>query len=274
MLPQNRTVWVFVFIVALALLTLVFISSLYVDAGLTFWPLPIVRQWIGEVPFLENLLTQVGEAVSNDAILSAVIAILSAAIPLSIVYAFQMPALRKISVRILVDGYYENFLSGVIADVYQKAGNIDNRIGIVLPGYRLVTDKKRYWTTIENVIQRKGFTFETHRTDKDFGRSVFVILNKQGEKLPVYLDLPTTLTGLNKVIEFETGQSRGDLSDRKWSERRFYFLRDLFRTELEKYVVEDDWGNIKFLEGKSLKVFEAELSAFLEDLEQQDLSPS
>jgi ubiquinone biosynthesis protein COQ9 len=47
-------------------------------------------------------------------------------------------------------------------------------------------------------------------------------------------------------------------------------LRDAFEDELRTYVKEHDWGNVRIVEGRSLRGFEQEIGEIMEDIANRD----
>lgn len=217
----------------------------------------------------EGLLIEIGTLANNNAISASIIAFFTAAITTSTIYIFKIPEIRRISIQIIAAGYYENFLHGVIKKVYSDIGSVENSILIILPGYSLVESKKLYWDSFRSFAEKHGFVFSQETTDSDFGRNIFTIMRKDGEKIPIFLDMPTTLTNLKKIIELEEHSPVGTLRDVGSVKKRFYLLRDQFQEEIRQYVDEHDWGNVRFIEGKSVRKFEQEISDILAEIDQQ-----
>ena len=90
-------------------------------------------------------------------------------------------------------------------------------------------------------------------------------MKSDGKEIPIFIDMPTTLTNLKKIIELESHSPIGKVQDTRNVKDRFYILRDQFRSELENYVNEHDWGNVRFIEGKSVRKFEEEISSIMKN---------
>ena len=191
---------------------------------------------------------------------------------MSLIYIYKIPSIRRISIQILVAGYYENFLHGVIQKVYSQVGSTENSVIIILPGFALVENKSIYWKSFQSFAEKHGFTFVQETTDSDFGRNVFTIQKSDKSPIPIFIDMPTTLTNLKKIIELEEHSPVGTISSRKRIKERFYFLRDAFEEELRTYVNEHDWGNVRIVDGRSLREFEQEISEILESISEQIVS--
>jgi len=215
---------------------------------------------------LSSVVQEMGGLVSNGVVSGVLFGVISAAITLSLIYIFKIPSIRKISIQILAAGYYENFLHSVIQKVYSQAGSTENSVIIILPGFALVENKVIYWNSFQSFAERNGFKFVQETTDADFGRNVFTIQRNDKTPIPIFIDMPTTLTNLKKIIELEEHSPVGKISSRNRVKERFYFLRDAFEDELRTYVKEHDWGNVRIVDGRSLRKFEQEIGEIMEEI--------
>lgn len=209
------------------------------------------------------VINEVGVYATNDAISGVSIGLLSSLIPLSYIYLFRIPEMRKMAIRILTAGYYENFLSSVIDTIHEKGERLESTVLIILPSFDLVDNKVRYWNHFKRALAKYDFKLQTQVSDKDFGRQIMYIYRADGSLVPIFLDMPTTLTNLKRIIEFEDDSPVGTASEREWKKKRFFELRDQFKSELSTYVKERDWGNIRYIEGADLKDFENELDTVM-----------
>ena len=215
-----------------------------------------------------SFVHEIGPFVANGTISGGLISLLSALTTLSLVYLFKIPEIRKITIQILAAGYYENFLHSVIQKVHSQIGRLENSVLIILPGFALVENKVIYWNSFQSYAKKHGFKFVQETTDADFGRNIFTIQRTDKSVVPVFIDMPTTLTNLKKIIELEEHSPVGTVANRRSIQEKFYFLRDQFEEELRTYVTEHDWGNVRFVEGRSLKQFEAEVEQILNEIGQ------
>lgn len=222
---------------------------------------------------LSWLFRELGSLVSNGVVSAVLFGFLSAAVTTSLIYIYKVPAIRRISIQILAAGYYENFLHRVIQKVYSQAGSSKNSVIIILPGFALVENKSIYWKSFQSFAEKHGFRFVQETTDSDFGRNVFTIQRNDKAPIPIFIDMPTTLTNLKKIIELEEHSPVGSTTSRNRIKERFYFLRDAFEDELRTYVREHDWGNVRIVEGRSLRGFEKEISEIMEEIADQAKSP-
>jgi hypothetical protein len=241
------------------------VSGLVVDQGNTSSIAVFLRSWLLE-SWLSPLVQEVGGLVSNGVISGVLFGLLSAAITLSLIYIYKIPSIRKVSIQILAAGYYENFLHSVIQKVYSQAGSTENSVIIILPGFALVENRAIYWKSFQSFAEKHGFKFEQVTTDADFGRNVFTIQQNDKAPIPMFIDMPTTLTNLKKLIELEEHSPVGTTSSRTRVKERFYFLRDAFEEELRTYVREHDWGNVRIVEGRSLRGFEQEIGEIMKEI--------
>lgn len=218
------------------------------------------------------MVQEIGGLVSNGVVSGGLFGLMSAAITLSLIYIYKIPSIRRISIQILAAGYYENFLHRVIQKVYSQAGSTKNSVIIILPGFALVENKSIYWNSFQSFAERHGFRFVQETTDADFGRNVFTIQKNDKSPIPIFIDMPTTLTNLKKIIELEEHSPVGTISSRKRIKERFYFLRDAFEEELRTYVREHDWGNVRIVEGRSLRGFEQEIGEIMQEISNRPIS--
>ena len=86
--------------------------------------------------------------------------------------------------------------------------------------------------------------------------------------------MPTTLTNLKKIIELEEHTPVGTTSSRTRIKERFYVLRDAFEEELRTYVREHDWGNVRIVEGRSLRNFETEIGEIIAQISEDNAATS
>lgn len=173
------------------------------------------------------------------------------------------------SIQILAAAYYENFLHSVVQRVYIKSGDTEKRVIIILPGFAFVENKDIYWNSFQSFAQRHGFRLSQETTNADFGRNILTVLRNDDTPVPIFLDMPTTLTSLKKIIELEEHSPVGTVSSRERIKTRFYSLRDDFVKELKGYIRENDWGNVQFVEGRSLKQFEQEMIGIIAELDEK-----
>lgn len=262
-----RWLWWLVLIFAVGMLVLIGVSSVVADtANETASALWLREQLIGS-PLLA-LMEEVGVYSRNDGVSAISIGVLSSLIPLSYIYLFRIPAIRRTVIQVITSGYYENFLASVIEKIYASGADIERSVLIILPSYELVSNKKLYWGKYRAVLQRHGFQLVQETTDDDFGRNIFLIQKLENPPLPVFVDMPTTLSNLKKIIELEDNSPAGEVTARRWHKQRFLELRNQFREELEGYVAESDWGNIRFIEGDTLAEFEGALEDVINDYDQ------
>lgn len=257
--------WWMVLTLSVLALVLMAVSGLVVDQANASSAATFLRSMISGSD-LSPLVQEIGGLVSNGVVSGVLFGIMSVAITLSLIYIYKIPSIRRISIQILAAGYYENFLHRVIQKVYSQAGSTKNSVIIILPGFALVENKSIYWNSFQSFAEKQGFRFVQETTDADFGRNVFTIQKNDKSPIPIFIDMPTTLTNLKKIIELEEHSPVGTTSSRKRIKERFYFLRDAFEEELRTYVREHDWGNVRIVEGRSLRGFEQEIRDIMEEI--------
>lgn len=257
--------WWVILILSVWALVLMAISGLVADLGNTSIVALYLRDMVSGSG-LSFVVQEIGGLVSNGVVSGVLFGSLSAAITLSLIYIYKIPSIRRIAIQILAAGYYENFLHQVIQKVYSQTGSTNNSVIIILPGFALVENKSIYWNSFQSFAEKHGFKFVQETTDVDFGRHVFTIQKNDKSPIPIFIDMPTTLTNLKKIIELEEHSPVGTTSSRKRIKERFYFLRDAFEEELRTYVREHDWGNVRIVEGRSLRGFEQEIGEIMEEI--------
>jgi hypothetical protein len=258
--------WIAVLVLSVLTLIIVLLLTLVADQNVQLQSAAWLRGLLANAGTLE-FANEAGGLLTNDVVSGVTIAVFSSLITLSLIYIYKVPDMRRISIQILAAGYYENFLHRVIQKVYEEVGDFQNNVLIVLPGFALVENKTIYWKSFHAIAVNKGFEFVQETTDADFGRNIFAVQKAEVGRMPIFIDMPTTLTNLKKIIELEEHSPVGRISQRGSIKRRFYHLRDQFEEELRQYVTEHDWGNVRFIEGRSLKAFNAELEKIFSELE-------
>lgn len=257
--------WWLVLTLSVLALVLMAVSGLVVDQTNTSSVAEFLRSMVSGSG-LSLVVQEIGGLVSNGVVSGVLFGLMSAAITLSLIYIYKIPSIRRIAIQILAAGYYENFLHRVIQKVYSQTGSTKNSVIIILPGFALVENKSIYWNSFQSFAEKHGFRFVQETTDADFGRNVFTIQKNDKSPIPIFIDMPTTLTNLKKIIELEEHSPVGTTSSRKRIKERFYFLRDAFEEELRTYVREHDWGNVRIVEGRSLRGFEQEIGEIMEEI--------
>ncbi|QUJ76824.1 hypothetical protein KDD17_01815 [Sulfitobacter albidus] len=215
--------------------------------------------WFGTV------LLSIGQLAQNDGIFGIVVGGLFSIASIAAIYIFKIPNIRNTSVQALAWGYYENYLSGVVQKI--AADNPNFRIVIVLPSYELVERPTIYWARLKVVINRMGFSLENVRTDEVFGKDVFTIQKKDDPALPLYVDLPSTMKVIRRILELEAHMPAGRVARQKWWRGRFKELRGEFKASLVDFFGDEKWGNLVFIDGDNTEQFAKDLQATITALE-------
>jgi hypothetical protein len=216
---------------------------------------------------LETLIYEIGAYQQSDAVIGAAIAILTSTIMLSYIHIGKIPNIRRIAIEAIAYGYYENFLIGLAqfcSDTYT-----DYRIIIIVPDFQLVETPKFYINRLKKVIKDLGFEMTIQQTDQDFGRHAYLVFKKDHPPLPLYVDIPTTMRVLTRILELEAHMPVGKLVERKWWRKRFSELAHDFANVIRNYMPEDDWGNVVFIESSNKEDFIQKLKREILDLEKK-----
>lgn len=204
-----------------------------------------------------------GKVADNDALGSIAISLCFVLITLSFIHLFKIPNIRKVAIRALATGYYENFLIGVIDTLSKRNQNF--LIIIVLPNFTLIERPNIYWKGFKDVIADLGFELKQEEVDVDFGRTILTVNAPDNPSLPIRVDMPTTMKMLRIILELESEMPAGKGVEYQWWKDRFLELRNEFQKTIEQYLPEDDWGNIKFVKGDTKKEFESQIRAVMKD---------
>jgi hypothetical protein len=121
---------------------------------------------------------------------------------------------------------------------------------------------------LKTVIVDLGFKLEESESDEIFGRRIFTIYKRDNvASLPVFIDLPSTLKVVRKIIELEAHMPAGRVSRRKWWRRRFNELRNEFKESLLDHIGDPKWGELSFIEGDTVDEFTKKLEKVINELE-------
>ncbi|KIN71284.1 STING domain-containing protein [Sulfitobacter guttiformis] len=262
-LSTRQWAWKLLWLVSfLAILTVLF-SSIMVEKDA--FPLSSYLSRTLENTAIGPLLASIGGLAQNDGIFGIVIGGLFSVLSISSIYILKIPNIRNTAVQALAWGYYENYLSNVVQKIAADTPNF--RIVIVLPSYELVERPQFYWARLKVVISRLGFGLDNVRTDDVFGRDVFTIQKQEAPPLPLFVDLPSTMKVIRRILELEAHMPAGRVARQKWWRSRFKELRAEFRASLIDFFGDEDWGNLVFIEGDNTEQFAKDLRKVIAELE-------
>lgn len=247
-LMTHRALWWLVLVACVLFLVLVVIATLTIDQTNQSAIADFLRaqtQLLG----LKAIMTEIGTLAANDALLAVIMSGLSAFISLSLIYIYKIPDIRRVGIYGIAYGYFENFLRKLILHCVET--HTAYRIVIVLPTATLLKDPEVYIADLRRHIANLGYSMQTVQADEKFGRHAFFIQRKENPPLPIYVDVPTTLRSLIKILELEASTPVGQLSDPKWEAARFVQLRNDFATALKSYLQENSWGNVVFVDAEN-----------------------
>jgi len=269
----RNTFWWAVLIASIFLIFLVVFSSLISDPANTYSWIETTRVSISRYWFA-SIIDAIGIFIQNDAIYGITVGILFSLVSLSFIYIFKINDIRKTTIHALAYGYFENFLVKLITNCSHKY--LHYRVIIILPTFQLVEHPDIYMGDIKRILSMKGFETNVETSDTSFGRQAFFVQRKNDPPLPLYIDAPTTLKTLRKILELEADMPVGKVVEHKWWQRRFLELRSEFQAVIEQLLPSGSWGNIVFIESEDKEKFtrrieeevlklEAEMSASSED---------
>lgn len=271
-LRSRNSFWWAVLSASILLIFVVVFSSLIIDPSNTYsWietvRLSIKQYWVAPIIEAIGLLTQ------NDAIYGIIVGVLFSLVSLSFIYIFKISDIRRTTIHALAYGYFENFLVKLITMCSTE--HLHYRVIIILPTFQLVEHPDIYMADIKRILAMKGFETKVKSSDASFGRQAFFVQRKDNPPLPLYIDAPTTLKTLRKILELEADMPVGKVIEHKWWQRRFMELRNEFRVAIEQLMPSNSWANIVFIESENMEEFsrkiedeaiklEAEIKAGLE----------
>ncbi|MEJ8566351.1 STING domain-containing protein [Elongatibacter sediminis] len=259
--------WAVVLVLAAAFFVLVLLSALYVDSGNESAIAAALRNLV-DGSILEPLLREFGAFASNDTVAGVFMSLAAAAVSVSLIYLFKMPDMRRIAIESLAYGYYQNFIRHLITHCIEQHAHF--RILIIIPSYELVEQPEIYWKTFQSFLKREGFSLADARTDGSFARHSFLVQRKNlPEPLPLYVDVPTTMRSLTKVLELEANTPVGQLPDAGWARQRFDRLAGYFMDAIQSYMPQESFGNLRFVRSDSVQDFSRRVSGEVDKLEQE-----
>lgn len=261
---RQQFFWGIILVTCTTLIIFTLASSIIVDES--WQKLDGVRKWLTG-HWLENWVYAFGMSAQNDGLYGIFIGSLFSFMSLSFIYLFKIPHIRETTIQAIASGYYENFLSKVIESAHREYSNF--RTIIVLPSYELVENPDIYWSRLKSIIEGMGFKLEESRSDEIFGRRIFTIYKRGSDSsLPVFIDLPSTLKVIRKIIELEAHMPAGRVSRRKWWRRRFQQLRNEFKSSVIDHVGDPKWGRLLFVEGDTVDDFSEKLKKIINEFDE------
>lgn len=262
-LSSRQWAWKLLWIASLLGIGIILVSSIIADGAA--YPLSaMLSNSLGSGP-LGPFFKSIGGLAQNDGIFGIVVGGLFSVLSIASIYILKIPNIRNTSVQALAWGYYENYLSNVVQEIASESPNF--RIVIVLPSYELVERPKFYWARLKVVISRLGFGLENVSTDDVFGRNVFTIQKQEAPPLPLFVDLPSTMKVIRRILELEAHMPAGRVARQRWWRVRFKELREEFRASLVDFFGDEGWGNLVFIEGDNTEQFAKDLQKVIADLE-------
>ncbi len=264
-LKGSQTFWAILLVLSVLFFVFAFLAPLYTDANNQSGLAQTLRVWVdGSV--LQPLFQAFGSFAANSTIMDVLLSLTAAAIPFAAIYLFKMPNMRRIAIASLTYGYYQNFLRRLVNHCYVNHDHY--RVLIIIPSYELIEEPDEYIRNFKRMLERKGFVLTTTNSDNKFARNAFLVERKLSpEPLPLYLDVPTTMRSLTKVLELEVNSSMGQLQNIKWARARFRQLTTYFIDEVRAQLTEEAACNVRFVFSENKAEFETMLTAEVDALE-------
>lgn len=251
-LKGRNAFWWLVLVISILLISIVVISNLISEPSNTQKWIVSLRNFTQQFWF-GGLFSSVGLLTQNDAIYGISVGVLMSLVSLSFIYIFKISDIRKTAIRAIAYGYFENFLIRLITTCTNR--HVHYRVIIILPTFQLVEHPDIYLGDIKQILTRKGFKTGIESSDVSFGRQAFFVQRKDDPPLPLYIDAPTTLKTLRKILELEADMPVGKVVEHKWWQMRFLELRNEFRKAIEQLIPPGSWGNVVFIESEDKDAF-------------------
>lgn len=265
-LRANAGVWWAVLLVSGFALIVVVLATLVADAANQTDSMTALRGFLAGTA-LGYVIGEVGVWANNDTVAGILMAVFSSAISLSVVYIFKVPNIRRTAVQVIGYGYYENFLLRLVKHCADEGQPY--RIIVALPSFQLVEDPDVYFKDIEIMIQGMGFNLQVVESDNKFRRQAFYVQKLEGKALPLYIDVPTTLKTLRKILELEADMPVGKVVGFEWWEARFLQLRKDFQKVIEERMKQGSWGNLVFIDAADKAEFKRRIEEEISNMEQE-----
>ncbi len=264
-IKNSQTFWVIILVLSSGFFLFVLLASLYVDTQNQSDTALAIRNWVSG-SYFSPLFKEFGSFAANDTIVGVFLSFAAAMISGAIIYVFKIPGMRRIAIVTLAFGYCQNFLSRLIRYCYQTQSHF--RILLIMPSYGLIENPDDYWDIFKAFLKNKGFVLEETRADERFARHSFLVSRKNSPMpIPLYVDIPTTLRSLSKIIELEANTPVGQLQNLKWARHRFKKLVADFVIAIREQVPDESFGNVRFIICETPGDFADKISAEVDALE-------
>jgi len=271
-IKYSQGFWTIILILSAAFFVFVLFSTLYVDIENQSAIARGIRSWISE-SFLDPLFREFGSFARNGTVVGIFLSLAAAGISGALIYVFKIPGMRRIAIETLAFGYYQNFLRRLIKYCYKTHTNF--RILLIMPSYSLIENRDDYWEIFRAFLEKKGFVVEAKQADEQFARHSFLVSRKGSPAaIPLYIDVPTTLGSLSKILELEANTPVGDLQNLEWARLRFKKLVASFVEAVEQQIPHESSANIRSIVCETPDDFACGISAEVEALEAELLEDS
>lgn len=207
----------------------------------------------------------VGELMQDDALYAISVGLLFSLLSTGLIFVFKISSIRKVAIQAIAYGYFENFLIRLVK--HCTANYPHYRIVLVRPTFQLVEYPDVYMEDIKARLRALGFETVKEMTDENFVRNALFVQRKDNPPIPLFIDIPTTLKTLRKILELEADMPAGKIVEHRWWRTRFAQLCREFEKSIGQVLPTNSWGNIVFIDSQNTAKFEAQLMAEIEKLE-------
>lgn len=223
--------WSTLFLSGLAIL-FVILSSIVGDPANQDLALVTKLREISEQSGILRIMELVARFAQNDAIYTITVGILFTLASTAVIYIFKIASIRSVSIQAITYGYFENFLIRLIQHCTKTYKSY--RIVIVMPSFQLVEYPDVYMNEIRTTLENLGFDWKLEKSDDSFGRNAFFVQRRDNPPLPLFIDVPTTLKTLRKILELEADMPAGKVVAHRWWRNRFDALCREFQIALSQ----------------------------------------
>ncbi|WP_131618226.1 STING domain-containing protein [Roseivivax marinus] len=259
---SNNIFWWVSLVVSASLILLVLTAALISDPENSQFSWTSLLQEAVSDAGLSLPVNLIGRLSQNDTVYTITVGILFSVISASLLFIFKINSVRKIAIQAIAYGYFENFLIRLVQHCSRAYSAY--RIIIVMPTFQLVEYPDVYLEDIKHSLRKLGVTPDIERTDEKFGRYALFVQRKNNPPLPIFIDVPTTLKTLRKILELEADMPAGRVVEHRWWRQRFLHLRREFERAIEQLLPQNSWGNVAFIRSEERDHFEDELRRHIE----------
>ena len=261
---ENMLWWGVIIFGLIFVISVVFAAFLVGDVSGSLGWTAYVREHLADIGLLPAV-NFLGYAMQDDTIYAITVGITFTAISTATIYIFKINNIRKIAIRAIAYGYFENFLIRLVQHCAKT--HIHYRIVIIRPTFHFVEYPDIYMDEIRSRLKKLGFVTSTETTDSSFDRHSIIVQRPGSPPVPLFVDVPTTLKTLRMILELEADMPAGRVMEYKWWRDRFHKLCGEFEDVLKQKFPSNSWRNLIFLDSENLETLEKEIIKLIEALE-------